>query len=479
MYPIARPPTLTPTLSGTRFRLFPQSPETGLFSEPETVIIARPPGGIGPGPCDDRMYVADAIGKLVPYGEGVWPSAPPWPGMIRPPVPPGPDGNFDHIPVDSPDFLPVHMYGVVRLVLDIWESYLGGPVQWVHGSQWPRLELVPVVDWDNAHFGPGYMEAGIRRDKKGIPHLFCLNFDVLAHEMAHAILFSVVGFPSRSSVTAEYLGFQEGCSDFMALVSALHFASVIDLTLDETGGNLYVLNTLSRIGETSATEQIRIASNDLKLSDFAGVAYTPNGRWVDPTGQERDAHELSLPLSGALFDILVEFFQDGLVARGIIPPDDDVRGWSREEVEGDYDRLARIYGGKLASHRDAFRQSLIEARDLAGLCLADALIQLHSDHFDYDDLAARFLTAALARGQGANRNAIIEHFQWRGIDPLAERGPSHVIAESLAFSLDPGVSYAERHASLCGSAGPQRGSGVDASLIGAVHRVIRHDWRAS
>ena len=344
MYPIARPPTLTPTLAGTRFRLFPQSPETGLFSEPETVIIARPPGGIGPGPCDDRMYVADAIGKLVPYGEGVWPSAPPWPGLIRPPVPPGPDGNFDHIPVDSPDFLPVHMYGVVRLVLDIWESYLGGPVQWVHGSQWPRLELVPVVDWDNAHFGPGYMEAGIRRDKKGIPHLFCLNFDVLAHEMAHAILFSVVGFPSRSSVTAEYLGFQEGCSDFMALVSALHFASVIDLTLDETGGNLYVLNTLSRIGETSATEQIRIASNDLKLSDFAGVAYTPNGRWVDPTGQERDAHELSLPLSGALFDILVEFFQDGLVARGIIPPDDDVRGWSREEVEGDYDRLARIYG---------------------------------------------------------------------------------------------------------------------------------------
>src|SRR3954451_19483765 len=119
MYPIARP------LPGTRFRLFPQSPETGLFSEPETVIIALPPGSIGPGPCDDRMYVADAIGKLVPYGEGIWRSAPPWPGLDRPPVAPGPDGNFDHIPVDSPDFLPVHMYGVARLVLQIWESYLG------------------------------------------------------------------------------------------------------------------------------------------------------------------------------------------------------------------------------------------------------------------------------------------------------------------------------------------------------------------
>jgi hypothetical protein len=265
MYPIARP------LSGTRFRLFPQSPETGLFSEPETVIIGLPPGSIGPGPCDDRMYVADAIGKHVPYGEGIWPSTPPWPGPVRPPVAPGPDGNFDHIPVESPDFLPVHMYGVVRLVLEIWESYLGGPVYWIEGSEWPRLELVPVVDWDNAHFGPGYMEAGIRRDKWGVPQLFCLNFDVLAHEMAHAILFSVVGFPSRSSVTAEYLGFQEGCADFMALLSALHFMSVIDLTLDETGGNLYVLNTLSRIGETSATDQIRIASNDFKLSDFTGV----------------------------------------------------------------------------------------------------------------------------------------------------------------------------------------------------------------
>jgi hypothetical protein len=191
---------------------------------------------------------------------------------------------------------------------------------------------------------------------------------------------------------------------------------------------------------------------------------------------------LSLPLSGALFDILVEFFQDGLVARGIIPPDDDIRGWSREEIEGDYDRLARIYGGKLASHRDAFRQSLIEARDLAGLCLADALTQLHSDHFDYDDLAACFLMAALARGQEANRAAIIEHFQWRGIDPLAGRELSPIIPESLAFSPDPGISYAERHASMCHAslcrrAVPQRQGAAGASLIGAVHRVIGHDWR--
>jgi len=476
MYPIARP------LTGTRFRLFPQSPETGLFSEPETVTIALPPGSIGPGPSDDRMYVADAVGKLVPYGEGIWPSAPPWPGLVRPPVAPGPDGNFDHIPVDSPDFLPVHMYGVVRLVLQIWESYLGGRIDWIEGSEWPRLELVPVVDWDNAHFGPGYLEAGIRRDKQGIPHLFSLNFDVLAHEMGHAILFSVVGFPSRSSVTAEYLGFQEGCADFMALVSALHFMSVIDLTLDETGGNLYVLNTLSRIGETSATEQIRIASNEFKLSDFTGVTYTSDGRWVDPTGQERDAHELSLPLSGALFDILVEFFQDGLAARGIIPPDDDVRGWSREEVEDDLDRLAAVYGGKLARYRDAFRQSLTEARDLAGLCLADALVQLHSDHFDYDDLAACFVAAAVMHGQEANRAAIVEHFQWRGIDPLAGRGPSpafsEFLSESAAFSLDPGVSYAERHASACRH-GRHGGTVAGVSLIGAVHRVIRHDWRTS
>ncbi|HYI69923.1 MAG TPA: hypothetical protein VEX87_09265 [Skermanella sp.] len=476
MYPIARP--RISSLTGTRFRLFPQSPESGLFSEPETVVIALPPDSIGPGPCDDRVYVADAIGKHVPYGEGIWPSAPPWPGPVRPPVRCGPDGNFDHIPVNSPDFLPAHMYGSIRMVLQIWETYLGRPVQWIEGAEWPRLELVPVVDWDNAHFGPGYMEAGVRRNKLGVPALFCLNFDVMAHEMAHAILFSVVGFPSRTTVTAEYLGFQEGCSDFMALVSALHFMSVVDLTLDETGGNLYVLNTLSRIGETSATEQIRIASNDFKLSDFTGVTYTPDGRWVDPTGQERDAHELSLPLSGALFDILVEFYQDGLVARGIIPPDDDIRGWSRNEIADDYDRLARTYGRKLALHRDAFQQSLIEARDLAGLCLADAMTQLDSDNFDYDDLAACFLAAALARGQEANRQAIVEHFQWRGIDPLAGMGISRVPARSPAFFPDPGASYAERHAAAC-RRGNHGGAPAGASLAMAVHRVIGHGWRTS
>ena len=472
MYPVARP------VPGTRFRLFPQSPESGLFSEPETVIIDLPPGSIGPGPCDDRVYVADAVGKHVPYGEGIWPSAPPWPGPVRPPVRPGIDGNFDHISVDSLDFAPVHLYGAVRLVLQIWEAYLGRPVQWIEGARWPRLELVPVVDWDNAHFGPGYMETGVRRNKLGVPSLFCLNFDVIAHEMAHAILFSIVGFPSRTTVTAEYLGFQEGCSDFMALVSALHFMSVVDLTLDETGGNLYVLNTLSRIGETSATEQIRIASNDFKLSDFAGVTYTPDGRWVDPTGQERDAHELSLPLSGALFDILVEFFQDGLVARGIVPPDDDMRGWSREEITEDVDRLARLYGGKLALHRDAFRQSLMDARDMAGLCLADAIARLRSDEFDYDDLAAAFLDAAMERGQRANRQAIVEHFQWRGIDPLAGRTKHRAVADSAAFPSGFGVSYAGKHAAACRHGSNDRAT-ASAFLAGAVHRVIRHGWRGS
>ena len=472
MYPTARP------ICGTRFRLFPQSPESGLFSEPETVIIDLPPGSIGPGPCDERVYVADAIGKHVPYGEGIWPSAPPWPGPVRPPVRPGLDGNFDHIPVDSLDFPPVHLYGAVRLVLQIWEAYLGRPIQWIEGAQWPRLELVPVVDWDNAHFGPGYMETGIRRSKLGVPTLFCLNFDVIAHEIGHAMLFSVVGFPSRTTVTAEYLGFQEGCSDFMALVSALHFMSVVDLTLDETGGNLYVLNTLSRIGETSATEQIRIASNDFKLSDFAGVAYTPDGRWVDPSGQERDAHELSLPLSGALFDVLVEFFQDGLVARGIIPPDDDMRGWSREEIADDFDRLAQSYGGKLALHRNAFRQSLIDARDLAGLCLADAITRLRSDDFDYDDLAAAFLAAAMERGQQANRQAIAEHFLWRGIDPFAGRSKLRPVAQAAPAFPGFGVSYADKHAAACRRT-CHGGMPANASLAGAVHRVISHGWRAS
>ena len=54
--------------AGTRFRLFPQSPSLPAFQTPEPVYVAAPPGSIGPGPFDGRMYAIDPVHKSRLYG---------------------------------------------------------------------------------------------------------------------------------------------------------------------------------------------------------------------------------------------------------------------------------------------------------------------------------------------------------------------------------------------------------------------------
>ena len=93
-------------------------------------------------------------------------------------------------------------------------------------------------------------------------------------------------------------------ADTAALIAALHFDFLVDDLLEDTRGNLYTFNELDRFAELSTTTQVRLASNSVKLSQFAGG-------WIDE-------HDLSQPLTGALFDILVDIFQENLVERGLI-----------------------------------------------------------------------------------------------------------------------------------------------------------------
>ena len=114
---------------------------------------------------------------------------------------------------------------------------------------------------------------------------YALNFDVMAHELGHLIIYSTIGVPSPSAERGEYYGFQESAADTTALIAALHFESLITHLLEETHGNLYVFNELDRFAELSPHDEIRLASNDVKLSQF--------------TAGWDDEHKLSQPLTGA------------------------------------------------------------------------------------------------------------------------------------------------------------------------------------
>lgn len=147
---------------GTRFRLFPQSPLLGDYQEPETVWISLSPDEIMPGPSDDRMYVADAIGKSH-YDDAF---LPPYSGPQNQPAMAAEDGHFDHIEVGTEQFEAAHMYGTLRWVLDIWETYFERKIDWSFNEHFERLELVPWLDWDNAHAGYGFIEMGYGSDDR-------------------------------------------------------------------------------------------------------------------------------------------------------------------------------------------------------------------------------------------------------------------------------------------------------------------------
>ena len=396
---------------GTRFRLFPQLPTLAPYHEPETVWVSRRAGTIAPGPADDRMYVVDPNGKP-PYE---YPFLPPYVGAAAPPAVASPQGHFDHFEVGHPAFRSAHMYGTVRRVLDIWESYAGHRIPWHFRGALDRLELVPYVDWENAHAGFGFIEAGYGRDERGQRHLHCLNFDVLAHELGHILVYSEVGTPAREALTAEYLGFHESAGDLVALVCALHFHAVADHVLRRAAGNLYNLTELSRIGELSETKQIRVADNALRMSDVADVS-TPVELLCQP-----ERHQLAQPLTGAIFDILVDVYQQNLVDTGLIGARLDRLSGRATGVPVDDPAIDVLFAAAYQGRHDAFKAALIEARDYVGLGLACAWRRLSPDHLTYAGVLDALLSVDRDLTGGRYGTTILESFGWREIEPVSWR----------------------------------------------------------
>jgi hypothetical protein len=390
-------------VGGTRFRLYPQAPVSSPRRQPEIVRVSPPAGSVHPGPADHRMYVADAVQKDHPYD---MPDLPPYRGVRNPPVPPGPDGHFDHLEPGTRAFMAAHMYGTVRFVLDVWERYLGREIPWHFADDLDRLELIPVVDWDNAQCGYGFIEAGFARVAGIRSHPFCLDFDVLAHELGHAFMYSLLGLPPLNRISAEYFAFHESAADCTAMISLLHFDSVVDNLLHNSSGNLYLPNELNRIGELSDTAQLRLASHSLTMADV------PDRRTPVEQLTQRDRHTIGMPLTGAVFDLLVEVFQEFLLEERFISPELDEL--SRQETDAPAEVVQAGFDSAYAGRHDDFKAALLDARDYVGRLLASAW-RLLDWTVSFDGVATAMLAADVRLTGGVGRNLLIENLAWRGI----------------------------------------------------------------
>lgn len=411
---------------GTKFKIFVQPRYLKGFETPETIRVSLPPDKIKDGPSDSRMYVVDVKDKL-PFGEGC-PYDPQFidsngkpkdkDKLLNPPKP-NQDGDYHEIDINSRSFLSTTMYSTLRFSLDIWESYLG-PIEWVTKKgiddipKFERLELIPLININNAFAFFGYVEYGYGGKKPSsdfnINNIkpFCENLDVLAHELGHNIIFSFVGFPDGIQ-TDDFGGFHESAGDLTSIITSLHFDTMVNKLLEKTKGNLFSFNTLGRLAELSDTEQIRNAFNNYKISTI------PKPR--------NEPHNRSLPITGAFFDILVEVYQVYLVKHELIGKDLAEKSLQDEKPDNENDpvriKIQEEFNSAYIGKEQEFKENLLNARDYLGKLLAQLWKTLSPNNFTYSDVLKNIIQIENDMAKKENResyvNIINNCFEWREI----------------------------------------------------------------
>ncbi|WP_230531057.1 gluzincin family metallopeptidase [Microvirga roseola] len=384
----------TAASSGTRFLVYPQPPFVPGYERPEPVWLPFPPGEIAPGPESRLAYVRDPILPKAPYES---PYLPPYRGLSHPRAEPGPDGHFDHLEPGSRAFMAAHAFACVHRVLDICENYAGRPLPWFFTSNFEKLEIVPNFPWNNAQSGFGFIELG-EDDSSDIPFPFALNFDVIAHEVAHLVLFSALGPPRTGAPTADFGAYHEAVSDFLSLVGLLHFDTALDRILRRTRGNLLVMNELDRFAELTDERQVRRLSHSLRLPDVGS-----------------EVHDRSRPFAGAFFDALIEVYQVILFERGLTELDPRDFSYLRMELGAhELERQLQTTAEDYALRHFAVKAALADARDILGRTLARSWRFLEADGLSFGDAREALVLAARSGPDRAYADLIAANFAWRG-----------------------------------------------------------------
>ncbi len=381
---------------GTRFLIFPQPPYIPGYEKPEVVWIGPSAGPVLVGPSDKRMYVVSPAEEKIPY---LAPDIPPYPGLLRPPVEPGPDGHFDHIGPDSPQFLSTHSYACARRVLDICESYAGHSIGWFFEPTLERLEIVPrIAHWENAQSGFGFLELGEEQPETPAS-CFALNFDAVAHEMGHLVLLSELGILQGDGRGSDFFSYHEAVADLISLLGLLQFDTAIDRLLRRTGGNLLVHNELDRFAELSAEKQLRSFNNALRLSDVSS-----------------EVHDRSKPFAAGIFDCLIEVYQSLLFERGLSKIDPRRYSDLRQQMAPALiEEALRNSRRSVDLNHFATKAALQEARDIVGEALVGSWHDLEPDSVTFQNAAGAFLETAWQGRGSAYIDQLEDCMRWREI----------------------------------------------------------------
>ena len=219
---------------------------------------------------------------------------------------------------------------------------------------------------------------------------------MIAHEVGHAIQFSLYGMPLSGLTAQDYAPFHEASSDLVSLLSFLHFDSGMDRLLRHCQANLLVLNELNRIAELTGDRQLRLASNARKMSEVSA-----------------EVHDRSRPFTGAVFDTLVEAYHAGLVRQDLA--DARLLGVDLKDIdEPAIDRISAYTAKAYQARPFLFKSELIKARDEVSLALAQAWLLLDPNDLTFSNAAEAIIETA-DRVSPSLAKSFEGNFVWREI----------------------------------------------------------------
>jgi hypothetical protein len=156
-----------------------------------------------------------------------------------------------------------------------------------------------------------------------------------------------------------------------------------------------------------------------------------------------EPHLRSLPLTGGVFDVLVEVFQKELVERGLIS--NELARKSTNDVVGSATNaslqreFARAYAGQEAGFKDA----LLAARDYVGGLLAKTWSMLSPNFLTYHEVLRTLMRADRELAAGKHQETLRSCFSWREIDAPIDSPLFALHRLDACVPEDPHVAIAE------------------------------------
>ncbi|MEO5852247.1 MAG: hypothetical protein ABIQ15_07015 [Nocardioides sp.] len=250
---------------------------------PVLAQVSVPAERLQRGPRGHRLHVVDvgvgtnaAADPVVLHGQDAWTYVDNWDTDHR-------TGDVLSL-VEDRAFRAQNVFAVAGHTLSLFEQYLGRPIPWY--SQFPQLYLVPQARVEaNAFYSREHNAVlfGWLPGFGGKPPLYtALSYDVIAHEVSHAILdglrprYTEPGLPDQ-------LAFHEALADLVALLSVFSIKGVAQHLLDpgKLGEVRFPSDAVARRIEDPDEQQKQLLAGRaemLKTSPLARLAEQIGGR---------------------------------------------------------------------------------------------------------------------------------------------------------------------------------------------------------